>query len=243
MKKIVLITGSTKGIGKSTAFVFAKNNYTVILNGRNQTDESKQLICDIKALSSESAIFYFDVSNQKQVKKQFEEIITKYKRVDVLINNAGIVRDKTFLKMNYEEWDEVIQTNLYGAFNTTKEMLPLMIQNGFGRVINISSIMGEIGNFGQTNYSASKAALLGFTKALAKEVSSKNITVNAVCPGLVETEMTVTIPEEYLKKMLERIPMRRMAKSEEIGEVLLFLASERSSYITGATFDVNGGWL
>lgn len=145
--------------------------------------------------------------------------------------------------MSFKEWDDVIRTNLYGAFNITKEILPFMIQNGFGRIVNVSSIMGLTGNFGQTNYSASKAALLGFTKALAKEVSSKNITVNAVCPGLVETEMTITIPKEYLDKMLEKIPMRRMAKSEEIGDVLLFLASEKSSYISGAVIDINGGWL
>ncbi len=243
MKKIVFITGSTRGIGKACAFVFAKSGYTVILNGRNKTEETNKLIKEIQVLSPDSEIFYFDVSKPTQARRECRRIIAKYKKVDVLINNAGIVRDRTFLKMSFKEWDDVIRTNLYGAFNITKEILPFMIQNGFGRIVNVSSIMGLTGNFGQTNYSASKAALLGFTKALAKEVSSKNITVNAVCPGLVETEMTITIPKEYLDKMLEKIPMRRMAKSEEIGNVLLFLASEKSSYISGAVIDINGGWL
>lgn len=242
MKKIAFITGSTRGIGKATAFVFAKKGYTVILNGRKETFETKKLIKDIQKYASDSQIFYFDISKQNQVKRYCQKIIAKYQKIDVLINNAGIVKDRTFLKMSFAEWDEVIKTNLYGTFYVTKQILPVMVENGFGRVINISSIIGVTGSFGQTNYSASKAALLGFTKSLAKEVASRNVTVNAVCPGLVDTEILENVPKEFLEKMLEKIPLKRMASPEEIGEILLFLASEKSSYVIGSVIHVNGGW-
>lgn len=243
MRKTVFITGSTRGIGRVCAFIFANNGYDVILHGKKETRQSGELLKAIKAISAESKIFYFDVSSRVQTEKTCRRIIAEYKKIDVLINNAGIARDRTLMKMSFKEWDDVIRTNLYGTFGVTKEILPSMIENGFGRIINVSSIMGITGNFGQTNYCASKAALLGFTKALAKEVSVKNVTVNAVCPGLVATEMTTVIPKEYLEQMIEKIPMKRMAKPQEIGEILLFLASEKSSYISGAIIDVNGGWF
>ncbi len=241
MKKVVFITGSTRGIGRSGAFAFAKKGYTVILNGRKETEKTKKLIKDIQNYSSKSQIFYFDISKQDEVIKYCQKIIAEYKKVDVLINNAGIVKDRTFLKMSFEEWDDVIKTNLYGAFYITKQILPVMIEKGFGRIINISSIIGVTGNFGQTNYSASKAAILGFTKSLAKEMASRNITVNAVCPGFVDTEMSAKVPKEYIETILEKIPLKRMAKPEEIAELLTYLASEESAYITGSEIHINGG--
>lgn len=243
MKKVAFITGSTRGIGKATALKFANNGYTVVLNGTKETKESTNLIRKIKKISPQSSIFYFDVSNGKQVEDSCQKIIRKYKKIDVLVNNAGILRDRSFLKMSFEEWDCVIKTNLYGVFFVTKQILPLMVNNNFGRVINISSIMGVTGNFGQTNYATTKAGLIAFTKSLAKEVAKYNVTVNAIRPGLVETDIMGSISEEFRSKLLEKIPLGRMAKPEEIAELALFLSSNESSYITGAAIDANGGWL
>lgn len=243
MKKTVFITGSTRGIGRAAALEFARNRYTVILNGTKETKDADSLIEEIKEISGESRIYYFDVTNQKEVEDNCKNIIEKHKKIDILVNNAGIVRDKTFLKMNNEEWDSVIKTNLYGPYYITKQILPNMIENKFGRIINISSIVGLIGNFGQTNYSASKAGLIGFTKSLAKEVAKYNITVNAVAPGLVDTDILKGIPEQYLKKLLEKIPIGRIAVREEIARLILFLSSDNSAYITGECININGGWL
>jgi 3-oxoacyl-[acyl-carrier protein] reductase len=243
MKGTVLITGSTRGIGRACAIEFAIKGYKVIANGTKETASSRELLKTIKQFSPESVIYYFDVSDIKEVENSCQNIINKHKKIDILINNAGILRDKTLLKMEYEEWDRVIKTNLYGVFNVTKQILPLMVGNKWGRIINISSIVGEIGNFGQTNYSAAKAGLIGFTKSLAKEVARYNITVNALAPGLVETDILKNVPKEFMDRMLEKIPLRRLAKTKEIANLVLFLASEKSSYITGDVLNINGGWF
>lgn len=243
MGKTVLITGSTRGIGKCAAIEFAKKNYTVILNGTKETSDSKKLLRDIKKNSNTSSIYYFDVSSQKQVETNCKKIIAKYKKIDILINNAAIVKNKLFVKMSYEQWDQVIKTNLYGLFLITKQIAPLMIENNWGRIINMSSISGLIGDFGQTNYSTTKAGVLGFTKSLAKEVARYNITVNAICPGLVDTEILKDVPKEYMDKLIEKIPLGRVAKKEEIAKLMLFIASNDSAYITGECININGGWL
>ncbi len=242
MNKIAFITGSTRGIGKAIALQFAKNNYDVILNGRKKTACSEKVLKEVKTYSPQSCIYYFDVSNRKSVEKNCQEIIKRYGKVDVLVNNAGILRDKTLNKMSSEEWNTVIQTNLYGPFYLSKQILPNMIKNNFGRIINIASIIGLIGNYGQSNYSASKAGLVGLTKSLAKEVAKFNITVNAVCPGLVETDILKDVPKKYLDKMIEKIALKRLAKPEELGRLILFIASEESNYITGSTINIDGGW-
>ena len=243
MNKTVLITGSTRGIGKALALSFAKIGYSVILNSTTKNLSSQNTLKQVQSLSKNSGIYYFDVSNRKDLKENCRQIFSKYKTIDVLINNAGIVRDKTFLKMTYNDWNKVIKVNLTGVFNITKEVLPIMAQQKWGRIVSISSVVALSGNFGQTNYSATKAGIIGFTKSLAKEVARYNITVNAVCPGFVETDMLKDIPQSYLNKILEKIPMRRLAKPSEIAELVLFLASDKCSYITGEYISINGGLL
>jgi 3-oxoacyl-[acyl-carrier protein] reductase len=243
MKKIVFITGSTRGIGKATAYKFAENGFTVILHGLNKTDSSEKLVRDMKKLSPESKIFYFDVSIEKQVIIQCQKILSTYTKIDILINNAGILKDKTFIKMTTNEWDTVIKTNLYGTYYVTKQFLPKMIDNRYGKIINISSIIGVTGNYGQSNYAASKAGIIALTKSLAKETAKYNITVNAVLPGVVDTEILKNVPEELMKKILDNIPLRRLASPEEISDLIFFLASDKSNYITGNAININGGWL
>ena len=243
MNKTVLITGSSRGIGKAIAIAFAKKGYDVILNSTKKNSNSEATLKQIQSLSKNSAIYYFDVADRKSLKLNCQKIRNKYKTVDILVNNAGIVRDKTLLKMTYSDWNNVIKVNLTGVFNITKELLPMMTEQKWGRIISISSVIALSGNFGQTNYSATKAGIIGFTKSLAKETARYNITVNAVCPGFVETEMLKNIPKAYLDKILERIPMRRLAKPSEIADLVLFLASEKCSYITGEYISINGGLL
>ena len=161
----------------------------------------------------------------------------------MLVNNAGIARDKTLLNMSDEDWDSVIKINLYGPFFVTKNVLPAMIENNYGRIINVSSIAAQRGAFGKTNYAAAKAGIIGFTKSLALETGKYNVTVNAICPGLIDTEMSRAIPEKYVQKAVEQIALKRVGRTEEIASLVSFIASEKSSYITGAVLDVNGGWL
>ena len=242
MKKTVLITGSTRGIGRSIAEMFAKKKYTVIVNGLNQTIQTKEFINRIKKQSTDSSIYYFNVASPKEVEINCQKILAKYKQIDILINNAGIVNNKLLINMSYDDFDRVIKTNLYGTFLTTKYLLPSMIKSNWGRIINMSSISGIIGDFGQTNYSASKAAIIGFTKSLSKEVARYNITVNSICPGLVATDILKNVPEKYLGQLIEKIPLRKMAQPEEIANLVWFLASNQSSYITGEYININGGW-
>lgn len=239
--KTVFITGSTRGIGKTLALEFAKKKYLVVLNGTRKTIHSAMLLKKLKILSPKSTIYYFDVSDTDQVEKNIQKIISKYKHIDILVNNAGIVRNKLFIKMDYKDFDEVIKINLYGIFNVTKALLPSMIANKWGRVINMTSISALMGDFGQTNYSASKAAVIGLTKSLAKETAKFNITVNAVSPGLVNTDILKDVPKEYMDKLIEKIPLKRMANVKEIANLILFLASNNSCYITGSIINIDGG--
>jgi 3-oxoacyl-[acyl-carrier protein] reductase len=242
MKKIALVTGSTRGIGKSIALNLLHSGYNVILNGVKNSEHAKELTEDLKKTSYFFDIYYFDVSNIKEVELESKKILKKYSRIDVIVNNAGITNDNTLMKMNYKQWDTVIKTNLYSLFNVTKQFLPSMIENNFGRIINISSIIGIQGNYGQTNYSASKAGVIGFTKSLAKEVAKYNITVNAVCPGFTNTDMVTKIPKEILNdKIIERIPLKRLGKPKEVADLVNFLVSNKSSYITGEYFCITGG--
>lgn len=239
--KAVLITGSTRGLGFSMATVFAKNGYAVILNGRSKNRSTQKSIDKIKKISPNSSIYYFDVASFKKTQTAAKRILRKYSKIEVLINNAGIVRDRTFLKMNDEEWNDVLQTNLHGVFNMTKQILPQMVENQMGRIISISSIIGLKGGFGQSNYAASKAAIIGFTKSLAQEVARYQITVNAIAPGYVKTGMLNKIPNEILDKIVTTIPQRRLANPTEVAELALFLASPKASYITGEVVNINGG--
>ena len=237
MERIALITGANGGIGSATALKLGMNGYKVILNYHVDKDKAVEIASSLGV--ENSLLIEADITNVEAAKEMISKALKKFGRIDVLVNNAGITRDKTFAKRSREEWDEVINVNLNGAFNVTKAVIEIMLKQGSGTIINISSIVGEVGNFGQTNYSASKAALIGFTKSLSKEVASKGIRVNAIAPGFVDTEMTRKIPENVKIKILEQIPMGRFATPEEIADVILFLCN--ATYITGTVIDVNGG--
>jgi len=234
-KKNIFISGASRGIGKSMAEHFAKSNFNVVGTSRNnfRFDNDLENLFPIK----------LDVTSRNDVKKCFDELKSKNLLPDILINNAGITADQLFLRMNDDDWDNVINTNLTGTFNLTKIFLKNMIKNKFGRIINISSISGLMGNPGQVNYSSSKAALNGFTKSLAKEVGSRNITVNCVAPGFIDTDMTSYIGDNERNEILKQIPLNKFGLPEDISKLVMFLMSDEASYITGQTISIDGGLL
>ena len=242
MKRIALVTGSSRGIGKAVALRLAKSNFKIILHGLHQSSELKSTEDELKKLNALEMTICFDISKKNEVKSACSCILKKVKAVDVLVNNAGIVRDRTFIKMSEKEWDDVIKTNLYGSFYTIKELLPKMKICEYGRIINISSIAAK-GAYGKANYAAAKAGLIAMTKSLAQEVAKYNITVNAVSPGFIGTEINASIPEKYRQQMLSQIALGRIGKPSEVASIVNYLASKESSYITGSVFDINGGWL
>ena len=234
-KKNIFISGASRGIGKSMAQHFAKSNFNVVGTSRNnfKFDNDLENLLPIK----------LDVTSRNDVKVCFDELKSKNLLPDILINNAGITADQLFLRMSDDDWDNVINTNLTGTFNLTKIFLKNMIKNKFGRIINISSISGLMGNPGQVNYSSSKAALNGFTKSLAKEVGSRNITVNCVAPGFIDTDMTSYIGDNERNEILKQIPLNKFGLPEDISKLVMFLMSDEASYITGQTISIDGGLL
>ena len=234
-KKNIFISGASRGIGKSMAQHFAKSNFNVVGTSRNnfKFDNDLENLLPIK----------LDVTSRNDVKVCFDELKSKNLLPDILINNAGITADQLFLRMSDDDWDNVINTNLTGTFNLTKIFLKNMIKNKFGRIINISSISGLMGNPGQVNYSSSKAALNGFTKSLAKEVGSRNITVNCVAPGFIDTDMTSYIGDNERNEILKQIPLNKFGSPEDISKLVMFLMSDEASYITGQTISIDGGLL
>lgn len=235
-KKIALVTGGTRGIGASISKYLQKNDYHVIAN-YNSNDEAAQ---KFKAESGADVI-KFDVGNFDQTQQAVDSILKQFGKIDVLVNNAGITKDVMLHKMTENDWDSVLNTNLKSAFNVTKAVITSMRERGFGRVINISSINGQKGQIGQTNYCAAKAGLIGFTKALALEGARKNITANVICPGYIETDMTAAVPAEIMSEIVKSIPVGRLGKPEEIGALVAFLASEHGAFITGSVLSANGG--
>ena len=232
---VIFISGASRGIGNSLAKYFAEKNYIVIGTSRSDFE------FDIK---SESLIpIKLDITSREDIKKCYEDLKDKNMLPNILINNAGITSDQIFLRMKDDEWDNVISTNLTGVFNLTKVFIKNMIKNKYGRIINISSISGLMGNPGQVNYSSSKSALNGFTKSLAKEVGSRNITVNNVAPGFIDTDMTAFIDEEAKENIVETIPLKRFGRVNDVSELVYFLSSDNASYITGQTISVDGGLL
>lgn len=240
--KISLVTGAGQGIGKSIAASLAAKGSVVFVNDINEkTVEKTCLHIQNQGYRCYKAIF--NVSDFNTVQKMFEFIYSKEARLDILVNNVGILRDITLQKMSETDWDDVISINLKSVFNCCKMALPKMIENNYGRIINISSVIGLKGNFGQTNYAASKAGIIGFTKSLAYETAKKGITVNAVAPGFIKTDILKAIPENILEKIVSSIPVGHLGKPEDIANMVLFLASNEASYITGQVFNVNGGYL
>ena len=243
MNKVALVTGGTRGIGKQIAIVLAKNGYDIALNYRTENDELKNTKKEIEDLGVKCLTVQGDVSKFEDCEKFIKEIIEEFGKLDVLVNNAGITRDMLLMRMKKEDFSEVIDTNLTGTFNVTKNVIPYMMKARIGRIINISSVVGISGNAGQTNYAASKAGIIGFTKSLAKEVASRNILVNAVAPGFIETNMTDVLKDEIKEEIAKNIPLKRMGKTEDVANVVKFLVSEDSSYITGQVINVDGGML
>lgn len=235
-RKICLITGGTRGIGAAISILLEKNNYKVIANYASNDQKALEF-----AEANNIKVKKFDVSNYEDCKEKINSIEEEFGPISILINNAGITRDAAIHKMTQLQWSEVISTNLNSAFNLVSNVISGMRNNGFGRIIHVSSVNGQKGQFGQTNYAASKAAIFGFSKSLALEVAGKGITSNVVAPGYINTEMVAAIREDILKSIVDTIPAKRLGESTEIAEMILFLISDKGNYINGATFSVNGG--
>lgn len=235
-KKIALVTGGTRGIGAAISKYLLKQGYHVIANYHSR-DEAAQTFKQETGVD----VVKFDVSKFDEVQSQISALVETHGAIHVLVNNAGITKDGFLHKMSEDDWDVVIETNLKSAFNLCRAIVPAMREHSFGRIINISSINAQKGQFGQTNYCAAKAGLIGFTKALALEGARKNITANVICPGYIETEMTEAIPAEILTEIIKSIPAGRLGRPDEIGSLVAYLASAEASYITGAVFSANGG--
>ena len=243
MDKVAMITGATRGIGKQIALTLANEGYNIVLNYRTENDELIQAKNEIESKNVNCLTVQGDVTNFKDCKQMIERAINEFGKIDVLINNAGITKDMLLARMKEEDFKQVIDVNLVGTFNMTKNVISYMMKARSGRIINISSVVGIAGNAGQTNYSASKAGIIGFTKSLAKEVASRNILVNAVAPGFIETNMTDVLKQEVKDEIAKNIPLKRMGTPKDVANVVKFLASEDSSYITGQVISVDGGMI
>lgn len=243
MNEVALITGGTRGIGKEIAYTLAEENYDIIINYRTENEELMKLKKEIEQKRVRCLLLKGDVSNFEDCKKLVEEAINRMNHIDVLVNNAGITKDMLLMRMKPEDFNEVINVNLIGTFNMTKNVINYMMKERKGRIINVSSVVGISGNAGQTNYAASKAGIIGFTKSLAKEVASRNILVNAIAPGFIQTDMTNILKENVKDEIAKTIPLKRMGTAKDVANVVKFLVSEDSSYITGQVIQVDGGML
>ena len=240
--RTALVTGASRGIGRACALALAKAGARVAVAAR-QTDKLEEVAAEIRALGGEAFVVPMDLSAPDSIKEAATRVAKEFGRIEILINNAGLTRDGLAMRMKRDDWDIVIQTNLSGAFFTIQQVLPGMIRERWGRIVNIASVVGESGNAGQANYAASKAGLIGLTKSLAQEVASRNVTVNAVAPGFIETDMTAKLSDEQKVKIVEAVPLRRIGTAEDVASAVRFLASGEASYITGHVLDVNGGML
>lgn len=239
--KVSLVTGGSRGIGRAICFALAQERSTIAVNYHRNAEAAAEVLTTLKKMDVAAKAYQADVSKQDEAHRMIEQIMSDFGRIDVLVNNAGITRDKSFLKMTPDQWDSVLLVNLNGPFNITSALLPQMIERKWGRIINISSIVAQMGNFGQANYAVAKGGLIAFTKSLAREVARKGITVNAVAPGFIETDMTATIPAEALETVKKMTPMGRLGKPEEVARAVRFLAAPEASFITGQVININGG--
>ena len=240
---VALITGGTRGIGKAIAIKLSKEGYDIAINYRKESEELNNLKDEIEKNNVKCELVQGDVANFEDTERFVREVVEKLGSIDVLVNNAGITKDMLLMRMKHDDFMQVIDTNLVGTFNVTKNVIGYMMKARSGNIVNISSVVGISGNSGQTNYSASKAGIIGFTKSLAKEVASRNIRVNAVAPGFIETSMTDCLKDEIKDEISKNIPLKRIGKPEDVANVVKFLVSNESSYITGQVINVDGGLL
>ncbi len=240
--RVALVTGASQGIGRGCALVLAAAGAKVALCARNQ-EKLDQLGAEITTQGGEAAAFKIDVSSEEEIKTGVKAVLARFSKVDILVNNAGVTRDQLVMRMKRADWDEVINTNLTAPFLLTQAVIGSMLKQRWGRIINITSIFGQVGQAGQANYASSKAGLIGLTMAVAREVASRNITVNAVSPGWIETAMTSALPAELKESMVKNIPLGRAGSYLDVAHAVKFLASEEAGYITGEVLKVNGGIL
>ena len=241
-EKVAIVTGSTKGIGKEIALAFARQGAKVVVSGRS-AERATQVCEEIKAAEGSAVAVVGDVAQMDDAQALIDKTVETYGRVDVLVNNAGITRDNLLMRMKESDWDEVININLKGTFNCIKSITRQLMKQRSGRIINITSVVGQMGNAGQANYSASKAGIIGLTKSVAKELASRNITCNAIAPGFIETDMTGVLDEKTREALLGQIPLGRLGQVDDVAKAAIFLASDDAAYITGQTINVDGGMV
>jgi 3-oxoacyl-[acyl-carrier protein] reductase len=240
--RVALVTGASQGIGRTVALRLAKDGATVAAAARNQ-GKLNELVAEITAAGGKAAAFALDVADEDRVKSTVKAAIAQFGKIDILVNNAGITRDQLVMRMKRADWDAVLHTNLTSAYLCIQSAIPSMLKQRWGRIINITSVFGQMGQAGQANYSASKAGLIGLTMAIAREVGSRNITCNAVAPGFIETAMTAVLSDEFKQTAVKQIPLGRVGTPEDVASAVAFLASDEASYITGHVLNVNGGML
>lgn len=241
--KNVIVTGATRGIGREIALTLAQNGANIAINYRNLNSEVENLLNEIKSFGVDAFAIKCDVSIADEVDNFIKEVKAHYNTIDVLVNNAGITKDGLILRMKEEDFDDVLDVNLKGTFNTTKSVSSIMVRQKYGKIINISSVVGIAGNAGQCNYAASKAGVIGFSKSVARELSSRNINVNVVAPGYINTDMTKNLPDKVKEEIIKSIPMKKIGDPKEVANLVLFLSSNLSDYITGQVINVDGGMV
>jgi 3-oxoacyl-[acyl-carrier protein] reductase len=241
-RRVVMITGGSRGIGRAVAFRFAEEKPSMVLLHYDPDDSAaSDTVTKLSELGIQAEAFKLDVSSYKDVDALFKNVLSRFGKVDVLVNNAGITRDSLLMRMTEDDWDTVLKVNLKSVFNCTQVVIRSMIKQRGGRIVNISSVVGQIGNPGQANYAASKAGIMGFTKTIAREVAGRGITVNAVAPGFINTEMTAGLPDKIKEYFLQQIPLARMGEPEDVAEAVYWLCSDAARYITGQVIHVSGG--
>ena len=242
-EKTALVTGASRGIGRAAALELAKAGAKVAVNFAGNRAAAEEVVSLIEAAGGQAMLVQADVGNATDVEAMVKTIVERFGKIDILVNNAGITRDNLIMRMKEEDWDAVIHTNLKGIFNCTKAVSKLMMKQRYGRIINMASVVGVMGNAGQANYAAAKAGVIGFTKSMAKELASRNITVNAVAPGYISTDMTASLPEQAKLDLQSQIPLQRLGTPEDVASAVLFLVSPGADYITGQTLHVDGGMV
>lgn len=241
--KNAIVTGGTRGIGREIARTLAQNGANIAINYRKYNEEVENLIEELKSFGVKVVACKCDVSNEEEVINFIKEVKDKFESIDILVNNAGITKDGLIIRMSEKDFDDVIDVNLKGTFNTTKAVSSIMVKQRYGKIINISSVVGVAGNAGQCNYAASKAGVIGFSKSVARELAARNINVNVIAPGYINTDMTSVLPDRVKEEVIKTIPMRKIGEPKEIANLVLFLSSNSSDYITGQVINVDGGMV